>query len=119
MPTEIYLCRKGQAIKQGRLVYSDDIDDKHAAKSDATERCERDNSLHKIAYYKVDANSGDFKVFYTHTNPDATDPPPEKPKPKLKRDDGAGGGGKPKKAKPKAKKKGPRVKQKLVAWLYD
>ncbi|HIJ39059.1 MAG TPA: hypothetical protein HPP80_09205, partial [Rhodospirillaceae bacterium] len=53
MTTEIYSCKEGQALKEGKLDYSSDIDTKEAAEEDAKRRCQRDPSLKKIAYYKV------------------------------------------------------------------
>ncbi|MBT4770586.1 MAG: hypothetical protein HOO00_08725 [Rhodospirillaceae bacterium] len=69
--TEIYICKAGQSLKDGRVEYSDQITDKGAAESDAKQRCKRDGSIAKIAYYSVNAN-GDFKVFFSYTNPQAT-----------------------------------------------
>lgn len=68
--TEIYLCRAGQSLKQGRIEYSDSIDTRDEAMSDAEARCARDNKLAKIAYYAVN-EAGDFRVIYTHNNPNA------------------------------------------------
>jgi len=68
--TEIYLCRAGQSLKQGRVEYSDSIASRDEAQSDAEARCARDNKLAKIAYYAVN-EEGDFRVIYTHNNPNA------------------------------------------------
>ncbi len=68
MTTEIYSCKEGQSLKQGKLDYSSDIETKEEAEVDAKRRCQRDPSLKKIAYYKV-APDGEFRVFYSYTNP--------------------------------------------------
>ena len=68
MTTEIYSCKDGQALKEGKLDYDASITSKEAAQSDALRRCQRDPSLKKIAYYKVSPD-GEFRVFYSYTNP--------------------------------------------------
>ncbi len=68
MTTEIYSCKEGQALKQGKLDYASDIETKEQAQVDAKRRCQRDPTLKKIAYYKV-ASDGEFRVFYSYTNP--------------------------------------------------
>ncbi|MBI5164100.1 MAG: hypothetical protein HY985_09385 [Magnetospirillum sp.] len=68
MTTEIYSCRDGQDLKQGKLDYSSDIDTREQADIDAKRRCQRDPTLKKVAYYKV-SDSGDFRVFFSYTNP--------------------------------------------------
>ena len=74
MATEIYICKDGQEIKQGKLVYSDDVDNRDSAEDDARHRCRADQTIKKIAYYKV-APSGDFRVFFSYTNPDCKPAP--------------------------------------------
>ncbi len=76
MTTEIYICKDGQELKQGKLVYSDDIDNRESAEDDAKRRCKGDPTIKKVAYYKV-ASDGDFRVFFSYTNPNC------KPAPKL------------------------------------
>jgi hypothetical protein len=68
MTTEIYSCKEGQSLKQGKLDYDASITSKEQAQSDALRRCQRDPSLKKIAYYKV-STDGEFRVFYSYTNP--------------------------------------------------
>jgi hypothetical protein len=75
MTVEIYLCKPGQPLKEGRMVTAADIDSKAEAEADALAQVRRDPSLGKIAYYKI-AASGDFKLFYTYTNPKAGKAPP-------------------------------------------
>jgi hypothetical protein len=65
---EIYLCKAGQKLEEGRLVMSNDITDKDAAKSDAEARCKISPSLARIAYYAISSN-GDFKPYFSYTNP--------------------------------------------------
>jgi hypothetical protein len=65
---EIYLCKAGQKLEEGRLVMSNDIVDKDAAKADALNRCKISPSLARIAYYAISSN-GDFKPYYSYTNP--------------------------------------------------
>ena len=91
--TEIYLCKAGQALQEGRVEYSEDITTKAAAEINAIARCKKDNTLAKIGYYAV-GEDGEFKAIYTHNNPNAIgmgDSAPEKrvqlkkKKPKPKR----------------------------------
>lgn len=70
MTTEIYSCKDGQSLKQGKLDYDASITTKEQAQSDALRRCQRDPSLKKIAYYKV-STDGEFRVFYSYTNPNS------------------------------------------------
>jgi hypothetical protein len=76
MTTEIYLCKEGQALKEGKLEYSSTIDHKDDAAADALRRCQRDPTLKKIAYYKV-STDGEFRVFYSYTNPNCKPAPPK------------------------------------------
>jgi len=68
--TEIYLCKAGQALKEGRVEYSETITSRPAAEVDAAARCARDNTLAKVAYYSV-SDDGNFRAIYTHNNPNA------------------------------------------------
>jgi hypothetical protein len=68
MTTEIYSCKDGQSLKEGKLDYDSGITSKEQAQSDALRRCARDPSLRKIAYYKVSPD-GEFRVFFSYTNP--------------------------------------------------
>src|SRR5579859_4374010 len=68
MTTEIYSCKEGQSLKQGKLDYDASITSKDQAQSDALRRCQRDPTLKKVAYYKVSPD-GEFRVFYSYTNP--------------------------------------------------
>lgn len=66
--TEVYSCREGQELKQGKLDYVHDITTREQAEADARARCQRDPSIRKVAYYSVGA-SGKFRNFFTYTNP--------------------------------------------------
>jgi len=70
---EIYICREGQALKDGKVEYSQSIADKYAAERDAHERVKLNPSIHKIAYYRVN-DEGDFRIFYSFTNKDVHRP---------------------------------------------
>jgi len=72
--TEIYICKPGQELKQGKLEHSN-ISTKEEAEKDARSRCKYDSSIGRIAYYAVD-ESGKFRNFYTHDNTKATTPKP-------------------------------------------
>ena len=103
---EIYLVKPGQAIKDGRLVYSSDIHSRADAQADATSRLKTDPGLEKIVYYTV-SESGSFKTLYAHTNPNPPKPPP-------RRHTGNGGGDIPKlKQKPEPKGFWARLKKSL------
>ena len=65
--TEIYICKAGQEIKEGKLVYSDEVTDKYHAEADAKQRCADDNTIAKIGYYAV-SESGNFRNFFTYEN---------------------------------------------------
>lgn len=68
MTTEIYSCKDGQPLKEGKLDYSADITTREQAEPDAKRRCQRDLTIKKVAYYKV-APDGEFRVFFSYTNP--------------------------------------------------
>lgn len=67
MATEIYICKEGQSLKQGKIEYGE-IYSKDEAESDAEARCGRDRTIVKIAYYNVNED-GDFRLFFTYNNP--------------------------------------------------
>lgn len=79
MTTEVYSCREGQELKQGKLDYSD-IEDRETAETDAKRRCKLDPTLKKVAYYKV-ALDGEFRLFYSYTNPNCRPAPKARPLP--------------------------------------
>lgn len=64
MSTEVYICKPGQSLKQGKVEYAD-IDNRREAEADARARCAADPTIAKIAYYTVSPD-GDFRCIYTH-----------------------------------------------------
>lgn len=114
--TEIYLCRAGQALKQGRVEYSDSIGNRADAEADAVQRCKWDKGLAKIAYYAINAE-GDFRIIFTYNNPnignDDDEPKPKKARKKAVKKRGlisriiraVSGSGKKKKAKSRTARK--------------
>jgi hypothetical protein len=88
MTTEVYSCKEGQSLKEGKLDYAPQITTKEEAQADALRRCARDPSLKKIAYYKV-APDGEFRVFFSYTNPNCKPAGaaagPAKPRPAAKK----------------------------------
>ena len=87
---EIYLCKPGQKLTEGRLVLSNGIGGKDDAIADAEMRCRADPTLARVAYYAVNEN-GDFRILCTYTNPNAkrlgaaTDAAPKKKKKRRRR----------------------------------
>ena len=73
--TEIYICKPGQDLKQGKLETSSRISGKEDAECDAEQRCKLDPTIDRIAYYAVDAG-GTFRSFFTYKNPRASAPAP-------------------------------------------
>lgn len=73
--TEIYICGPGQALNDGKLEYSSTVTDRPEAEADAARRMAGDHTIAKIAYYEVD-EAGNFRNFYTYTNPHGGKPPP-------------------------------------------
>ena len=73
--TEIYVCKNGQALKEGRLELSHTIDDRDDAEADAIRRCKIDGAIERIAYYAI-SESGSFRNIFTYTNPNAAQKKP-------------------------------------------
>jgi len=71
--TEIYICKPGQAIKDGQVEYSS-IETRGEAEADAARRVRKDPTIAKIAYYAVKEN-GDFRSLYSFDNPHAAKAP--------------------------------------------
>ena len=63
--TEIYTCRPGQDIKQGKLEISAEVTTREAAMADAFKRSQADPSLGTIAYYSV-GDEGDVETLFTY-----------------------------------------------------
>jgi len=68
MVTEIYRCKDGQDLREGRLDYSSEIIDRQQAEADARRRCQADPTLRKVAYYAV-RDDGGFRMIHAYTNP--------------------------------------------------
>lgn len=84
MSTEVYICKAGQSLKQGKVEYAD-IDNRNEAEADAKQRCSADPTIAKIAYYVI-KDDGDFRCIYTHQGDATTQPATDtKPKPKAKK----------------------------------
>jgi len=66
--TEVYSCKPGQQLKEGKLDYAPHIETKEQAEADAKRRCAADPTLAKVAYYKV-KEDGNFRILFTYTNP--------------------------------------------------
>ena len=81
MTTEVYSCKLGQPLREGRLEYAPHITDKTQAEADAKRRCQKDPGLHRIAYYEMHED-GRFRNFHTYTNPNARADQPNSPKPR-------------------------------------
>ena len=65
--TEIYICKDGQKLKDGKLEYSSQVENKEQAEADARRRCSQDTT---IANYKVSPEDK-FTNFFTYDNPEA------------------------------------------------
>ena len=66
---EIYSARGDQSIRDGALDYSSTITTKGQAEADAVDRCKRDRTVRKIAYYIV-RDDGSFKTLFSYENPE-------------------------------------------------
>ena len=71
--TEIYICKPGQAIKEGKVEYSS-IETRAEAEADAARRVTSDPTIAKIAYYAV-KDDGRFRTLYSFDNPNAPKAP--------------------------------------------
>src|SRR5690606_42148677 len=58
--TEIYICKPGQAIKEGKLERSTTVRTRSDALIDSVRRCKADPTIAQITYYAV-ADGGGFK----------------------------------------------------------
>lgn len=66
---EIYSARGDESIRDGALDYSHTIHTKGEAETDARDRCKRDRTIRKVAYYVV-RDDGSFKTLFSFENPD-------------------------------------------------
>jgi hypothetical protein len=67
---EIYMALPGQKLEDSQMAVSHDIDTRDDAKYDAEQRCSQNPALAKVVYY-VTSDSGDFKTFFSYSNPNA------------------------------------------------
>lgn len=67
--TEIYICKPGQAVEDGKVEYSS-IATRAEAEADAARRVSADPTIGKIAYYAV-KDDGRFRSLYSFDNPRA------------------------------------------------
>ncbi|MFN3077085.1 MAG: hypothetical protein ABT940_09445 [Alphaproteobacteria bacterium] len=70
MATEIYSCKDGQGLREGKLDYSSEVNTKEEAEVDAQRRCQKDPTIKRVAYYAV-SEDGRFKNFFTYNNANA------------------------------------------------
>jgi hypothetical protein len=68
MSVEVYCARAGQSLKEGEMSTLPYLSSRDEARSDAEGRCRRDPAIAKVAYYTI-AQSGDFRLYFTYTNP--------------------------------------------------
>ncbi len=68
--TEIYICKHGQRLEDGKLEISREIHSRTDAEEDAREICGKDQTVYRIAYYAID-DDGEFRLYFTHINPAA------------------------------------------------
>ncbi len=66
--TEIYICKDGQNLNEGKLEISSLVETKDEAEADARRRSKFDPAIAKIAYYAV-ADDGAYRNFFTYRNP--------------------------------------------------
>ncbi len=66
--TEIYICKDGQSLNQGKLEISSLVETRDEAEADARRRCQFDSAVAKIAYYAV-TDDGAYRNFFTYRNP--------------------------------------------------
>ncbi len=113
--TEIYICKKGQKLEDGRMEFVPERMDRNRAQLDARERMDRDESIAKIGYYAVD-DEGNFKPIHTAESPMVNDA--SKPAQKAKQSNGASAGRRSSGAA-SAGTKGRKPKRSLMARLLD
>jgi hypothetical protein len=65
--TEIYICKPGQAIKEGKLEHSSTVRTRADALIDSVRRCKADPTIGQITYYAV-ADGGGFKTLFSYRN---------------------------------------------------
>ncbi len=65
---EIYVVRDEENLRDGEMTYGENIENRADAAADAYDRCERDRTIRKVAYYTLNED-GDFKVLFVYENP--------------------------------------------------
>jgi hypothetical protein len=82
--TEIYCCKAGQKLRDGKLSIDNSITNREQAEPDARKRCQHDPKIERVAYYAVSEDER-FRNFFTYTNPAGkTEAAGEAGKPKAK-----------------------------------
>lgn len=71
--TEIYICKPGQPIKEGKIEYSSTISTRQQAEADAVQKCAGDPTVGQVVYYAV-SDDGSFKTLFSYKNPSAAKP---------------------------------------------
>ncbi|HVI49668.1 MAG TPA: hypothetical protein VM661_00500 [Candidatus Sulfotelmatobacter sp.] len=71
--TEVYSCKPGQQLKEGRLDFAPEVETKDQADADARRRCKIDPALAKVAYYRVEED-GRFRMLHVYANPRPSTP---------------------------------------------
>jgi|GEM_PF-1031496 len=66
---EIYSARGDESIRDGALDYSSTITTRGQAEADAVDRCRRDRTIRKVAYYIV-RDDGSFSALFSYDNPE-------------------------------------------------
>lgn len=66
--TEVYICQKGQSIREGALEVRPEITRPDQAEADATAKCDGDKRIEKVVYYRV-SEDGDNKLLLKYENP--------------------------------------------------
>ena len=66
---EIYSARGDESIREGALDYSSTITTKGQAEADAVDRCRRDRTIRKVAYYIV-RDDESCKALFGYDNPE-------------------------------------------------
>jgi len=112
---EIYSARGDESIRDGALDYSYTITTKGQAEADARDRCARDRTIRKVAYYIV-RDDGSFKTLFGYDNPDPVNLTSSSRLPSRKPDPLPRMAGKP--PTPKSKRK-PKLVDRLIEALKD
>lgn len=90
--TEVYICQKGQSIREGALEVRPDITRPDEAEADATAKCDGNKRIEKVVYYRV-TEDGDNKLLLKYENPyfsatteaEVSSPDADKPSPAPRR----------------------------------